>query len=93
MTLEAAQVSPHPAKFCGHRHCGSGDIMVLFCHVVLQEHVTKGPSSNMARSPSKLVTILPSLVAICTESVDRMAVCHVISPDHVPRYQSGHVVM
>ena len=23
-------VSHHPAKFGGHRHCGSGDIMFLF---------------------------------------------------------------
>ena len=26
-------VIQHPAKFGGHAHCGSGDIMVLFCHV------------------------------------------------------------
>ena len=24
---------------CGHRHCGSGDVMFLVCHVTLQDHV------------------------------------------------------
>ena len=28
------------AKFGDHRHYGSGDIMVLVCHVILQDHVT-----------------------------------------------------
>ena len=35
-------VSHHPAKFGDHGHCGSGDIMVLVCHVILQSHFTKG---------------------------------------------------
>ena len=29
-----------PAKFCGHRHHGSGDIF-LVCHVISQDLVTK----------------------------------------------------
>ena len=29
------------AKFVGHRHCGSGNIMILGCHVILQDHVMK----------------------------------------------------
>ena len=32
-------VSHTPDKF---KHHGSGDIMFLVCHVILQEHVTKG---------------------------------------------------
>ena len=31
-------VCHHPTKFGGHRHCDSGDIIVLVCHVILQDH-------------------------------------------------------
>ena len=34
-------VNHHSAKFSGFRHCGSKDIMVLFCHVILQDHATE----------------------------------------------------
>ena len=33
--------SHHPTKFCGFRHCGSGNIMVLVCHVILENHLIK----------------------------------------------------
>ena len=36
-----SNVSHHPTEFCGFRHCGSGDILVLVCHVVLKDHVIK----------------------------------------------------
>ena len=36
------QEGNYPAKFGGHRQCGSGDIMVLVCHVISQDHVIKG---------------------------------------------------
>ena len=29
----------HPNKLGGHRHCGTGDIMVLVCHVILDQKV------------------------------------------------------
>ena len=45
--------SYHPAKFGGHWHCGSGDIMVLACHVVSQGHLIKGSYDLMGRSPSR----------------------------------------
>ena len=32
---ELYRVSHHPAEFGGQRHCGSGDIMALVCHVEL----------------------------------------------------------
>ena len=38
------------AKFVGHRHCGSGDITILGCHVILQGHVIKGLCYSMGRS-------------------------------------------
>ena len=34
-------VSLHPTKFGGHRHCDSGDIIVLVCHLILQDHMIK----------------------------------------------------
>ena len=33
-------VNHTPAKFGGHRHLGSGD-MLSVCHVISQDHVTK----------------------------------------------------
>ena len=36
----------HPAKFGGHRHCVSGNKMVLAYHVISQDHVIKGSYSN-----------------------------------------------
>ena len=63
-------ISHTPAKFGGHRHCGSGDIKFLVCHVISQDHVTKGQSSIMGRICSSLVTILPSLVARATVVVE-----------------------
>ena len=39
--VEATQVNLDPTEFCGHRHCVSGDVMVLVCHVISQDHATK----------------------------------------------------
>ena len=38
------------AKFCGHRHCGNGDLMILGS----QDHVIEGSRNFMDRSPSRL---------------------------------------
>ena len=35
------KVSHHPAKFCSHRHYGGADTMILFCHVILKDHMIK----------------------------------------------------
>ena len=77
-------VSHHLAKFCGHRACGSSDttnedIIVLVCHVISQDHVIKGWFDFISRSPSRKVTILPSLVAISNVVMEMILVCHVIS--------------
>ena len=56
--------SHHPAKFGGNGQCSGGDITVLVFHVITQSHVTKQSSNFMGRSPSKKVTILPSLAVI-----------------------------
>ena len=43
MTLqEPVNLSYHPAKFGGHRHCGCEYIMIFACHVILQYHVING---------------------------------------------------
>ena len=58
-----------PAKFGGHRLCGSGDIMVLVSQVISLNHLIK-KYSNIMGKPTRLVTILPSLVAIGTLVVE-----------------------
>ena len=57
-------VSHTLVKFGGHSHRGSGNIIVLFCDVILQDHVTKGYSNIMEKNLATLVSILPSLVAM-----------------------------
>ena len=42
-------VNHHPAKFSGHRHWNSGD-MVLVCYVILQNHMMKGLKEFTAQS-------------------------------------------
>ena len=31
--------------------CGSGDIMVLVCHVISEDHLVKWPSDFMGKTP------------------------------------------
>ena len=38
-------VSYHPAKFGSQDHSGSEIIMILVCHVILQDHTLKGSCS------------------------------------------------
>ena len=38
---ESLKVSHHPNKFVDNEQCGSGDIIALFCHVILQDYVIK----------------------------------------------------
>ena len=37
------------AKFGGHKHSSSGDIMILVYHVILQDHMIKGLSDFMGK--------------------------------------------
>ena len=43
-------ISHHPTKFRGHRHCDSGDIISLACHVISQDHVIKWSCDVMGSS-------------------------------------------
>ena len=53
--------------------------MILFCQVIFQDHVIKVLCDFMGRTPSQLVTILPSLVDISTLVVEMFLACQVIS--------------
>ena len=50
---EPIKVSYHSAKFGGCRSCGSEDLMILVCHVILKGHMIKGSCGFMGRGPSK----------------------------------------
>ena len=56
---EPLMVCHHSAKFGGHRHCDSEDILVLVCHFSFQDHVAKGSSNWIGMSPSRQLNILP----------------------------------
>ena len=45
-------MSHHYAKCGGHRHCSSGDIMVLVCHVIMKDHMIKGWRNFIGENPS-----------------------------------------
>ena len=48
----------------GHRHCGSGYIIVLVCHVISQDHVIKGSCDLITSSSSLQITTLSNFGAI-----------------------------
>ena len=45
---ESLKVSYHPTKFGGNKHCGSGNAILLICHVISEDHVIKGTSNLTA---------------------------------------------
>ena len=57
------KVSHHRTKFGGHRHSGKGDIMVLLCQEILQNHMIKRSRYFMGRL-SRQVTILQRLFLV-----------------------------
>ena len=59
------------AKFGGHRDISGRGVMFLVCHVIKQDHVIQGWDDYNDRSPTREVTILPSLVVIDTVVVWR----------------------
>ena len=59
-----------PAKFGDHSYSGSGVVMNLVCHVILQDQVMKESCDFMGESPSQYVTNLLSLVAIAIAFVE-----------------------
>ena len=49
---EPLKVSHHSPEIGGQCHCGSGNIIVLVCHVISQDQMIIGPCDFMNRSPS-----------------------------------------
>ena len=47
------KVSPQPVTFGDHRHCVSGEIVVLVWHVISQDNVIKRSNDFMGISPSR----------------------------------------
>ena len=47
------KVSYEIAKLGGHRHCDSGDIMVLICQVISKDHLIKVSSNFMVGTPHR----------------------------------------
>ena len=60
----------HLALFCGHKHCGSGDIMFSVCDMISKDQITKEWSNIMGVRPSSQFTSLPILVVIDTVVVE-----------------------
>ena len=44
-------ISDHLNKLGGHRNCRSGDIIVLVCHVISQDHVIEGHMISCVGAP------------------------------------------
>lgn len=51
--MERLIVRHHPTKSGVDRHCDSGNIMGLVCHIVLEEHVIEGSCDFMGKSPHR----------------------------------------
>ena len=45
------KVSHHSTQFGGYGCYGSGDIIVLVCHVTLRDHMIKGSRDLMSGTP------------------------------------------
>ena len=60
----------HPAKFGKHGDCDCVDMMILVCHVILQDKVAKSFHNFIRMSHLRYLTTLQGLVAICTVVVE-----------------------
>ena len=54
--------SHHPAKLGGQGNWGNENLMLLICHVILQDRVAQEPCDLLGRRVLKQVTTMPSLV-------------------------------
>ena len=82
---EPLKLSYHSAKFYSHRDCGSGDLMVLVCHMISLNHGIKESCDFMGRSSSRRVIILQKFGVNrhCGKRDIMVSVCYVISQDHL----------
>ena len=83
--------SYHPTKFGDHRHCGNGDMMVLVCHMILQDQVMKRSCDFMGRRPieASYHPVKVSGHSHSSSGVVMILVCHMISQDHKVKGQCG----
>ena len=86
---DSLKVSHYPAKFCGHRRIGIGDIMVLVCHVISNDHVIRGSSNFMGRSLSRKVSVKSRDHRHCGSGDIPILVCCVSSQEHVIKVSCG----
>lgn len=49
--LEALTLNHYIATYGDFRFCGSGDIVFVICHVILEDHVTKKSCDLMSTKP------------------------------------------
>ena len=82
VTWKSLIAAHHLAKFNGHRHCGTRNIMYLICYMGLQHHQMKGPCNFMEGNCSLYIVILPSLLDIVTTVVEINLICHVTFQNH-----------
>ena len=55
---ESFKVGFHPAKFGGHRHSDSGDIMLLVCHVISLNSWRRSTIKREEEERKQLQTVL-----------------------------------
>ena len=49
--LELLLVCQNLAKSCDHRHCDTGDLMFLICHMTSNNHLFRGLYNFIVESP------------------------------------------
>ena len=78
---ELLTVCHHPGKFCEHRHCDSGDIVFLICHVISREHTFKGLCEFRVEEPLMESHHLPMFGGHWSSASGNMKylICHVTS--------------
>ena len=58
-------------NFGKHRHCYTGDLTILICHVTSSNHIFKGSCKFMDGSPLYYVATLPCLVSIGVVQIEK----------------------
>ena len=53
---ELLKICHHTGRSCEHKHCDSGEIAFLICHVISREHMSKRLCEFMGERPSWRVT-------------------------------------
>ena len=88
--LKPLKISHHPAKFSGHRHCGSG----VMSYFVTWSHMTKWPKGHLIlkvwpahgkSNHAKFMAISIAAVQNCGSSDIMVLVCPKIWQDHMTK--------